>query len=87
MTAHHVGKPMELDVAGFPAVIEYISHLLVALALPTGLPYARDWLNGVPSSALGLHLQDQGVLLLSAVLAWGPTSQYPLHLPRMLWLR
>ena len=30
-----------------------------ALALSTTLPHAGDWLNGVPSAALGLHLQDQ----------------------------
>ena len=31
---------------------------LRALALSSGLPHAGDWLNGVPSFALGLHLQD-----------------------------
>ena len=30
-----------------------------ALANSTGLPHAGDWLNGVPSAALGLHLQDK----------------------------
>ena len=30
-----------------------------ALALSTGLPHACDWLNVVPSSSLGLHLQDR----------------------------
>ena len=30
-----------------------------ALALSTTLPHAGDWLNCVPSSALGLHLQDR----------------------------
>lgn len=30
-----------------------------ALALSTALPHAGDWLNGVPSATLGLHLQDQ----------------------------
>ena len=30
-----------------------------ALALSTALPKAGDWLNVVPSSTLGLHLQDQ----------------------------
>ena len=30
-----------------------------ALALSTSLQHAGDWLNVVPSSALGLHLQDQ----------------------------
>ena len=30
-----------------------------ALALSTALPHAGDWLNGVPSEALGLRLQDR----------------------------
>ena len=30
-----------------------------ALAHSSALPHASDWLNGVPSAALGLHLQDQ----------------------------
>ena len=30
-----------------------------ALVHSSALPHAGDWLNGVPSSALGLHLQDQ----------------------------
>ena len=30
-----------------------------ALALSTSLPHAGDWLNGIPSATLGLHLQDQ----------------------------
>ena len=30
-----------------------------ALALSTALPHAGDWLNVVPSSALGLHLHDR----------------------------
>ena len=30
-----------------------------ALALSTSLPHAGDWLNVVPSSTLGLHLQDK----------------------------
>ena len=30
-----------------------------ALAQSTSLPHAGDWLNGVPSPILGLHLQDQ----------------------------
>ena len=30
-----------------------------ALALSSALPHAGDWLNGIPSSTLGLHLQDQ----------------------------
>ena len=30
-----------------------------ALAHSTALPHAGDWLNGVPSAALGLHLQDR----------------------------
>ena len=29
-----------------------------ALALSTAIPHAGDWLNVVPSRALGLHLQD-----------------------------
>ena len=30
-----------------------------ALVHSSALPHAEDWLNGVPSTALGLHLQDQ----------------------------
>ena len=30
-----------------------------ALALSSSLPHAGDWLNVIPSSALGLHLQDK----------------------------
>ena len=30
-----------------------------ALVLSTSLPHARDWLNVVPTSMLGLHLQDR----------------------------
>ena len=30
-----------------------------ALALSTALPHAGDWLNVIPSSSLGLHLQDR----------------------------
>ena len=30
-----------------------------ALVHSSALPHAGDWLNGVPSTALGLHLQDQ----------------------------
>ena len=30
-----------------------------ALALSSALPHAGDWLNGVPSATLGLHLLDQ----------------------------
>ena len=30
-----------------------------ALALSSALPHAGDWLNGIPSAALGLHLQDR----------------------------
>ena len=30
-----------------------------ALALSTSLPHAGDWLNVIPSSALGLHLHDK----------------------------
>ena len=30
-----------------------------ALALSSALPHAGNWLNGIPSSTLGLHLQDQ----------------------------
>ena len=29
------------------------------LALLSALPHASDWLNGVPSTTLGLHVQDQ----------------------------
>ena len=29
-----------------------------ALALSSALPHAGDWLNGIPTAALGLHLQD-----------------------------
>ena len=32
-----------------------------ALAHSTALSHAGDWLNGVPSAALGLHLQDSAV--------------------------
>ena len=34
-----------------------------ALTLSTSLPHAGDWLNVVPSQALGLHLQDHGFRL------------------------
>ena len=30
-----------------------------ALALSSSLPHAGDWLNGIPSAVLGLHLQDK----------------------------
>ena len=30
-----------------------------ALALSSALPHAGDWLNVIPSSTLGLHLQDR----------------------------
>ena len=30
-----------------------------ALAISTALPHAGDWLNGIPSTALGLHLHDR----------------------------
>ena len=30
-----------------------------ALALSSALPHAGNWLNGIPSSTLDLHLQDQ----------------------------
>ena len=30
-----------------------------ALALSSSLPHAGDWLNAIPSSSLGLHLQDK----------------------------
>ena len=30
-----------------------------ALAVSSALPPAGDWLNGVPSAALGLHLKDK----------------------------
>ena len=30
-----------------------------ALALLSALPHAGDWLNGIPSAMLGLHLQNQ----------------------------
>ena len=30
-----------------------------ALVLSSALPHAGDWLNGIPSSTLGLHLKDQ----------------------------
>ncbi len=37
-----------------------------ALAISTALPHAGDWLNGIPSPALGLYMQDRE---LSALLA------------------
>ena len=50
------------------AIDEAVHHQLLslapstrarALALSTSLPHTGDWLNGVPSATLGLHLQDQ----------------------------
>ena len=35
------------------------SSRLKALALSSAIPYAGDWLNVIPSLALGLHLHDQ----------------------------
>ena len=39
------------------------------MVLSTALPHAGDWLNGVPSADLGLHLHDQESLLQPEVLA------------------
>lgn len=50
------------------AIDEAVHHRLLssapsirarALAHSSALPHAGDWLNGIPSAALGLHLQDQ----------------------------
>ena len=30
-----------------------------ALALLSALPHAGDWINGIPSTTMGLHLQDK----------------------------
>ena len=49
-----------IDEAGFSALVEAASDVRSkALALSTSLPHAGDWLNVVPSPALGLCLLDQ----------------------------
>ena len=69
------------------AIDEALQHQLTAsapsiraraLAMSTALPHAGDWLNGVPSAALG-----QGVPCLSKVLAGSPSTQFSLPLPGM----
>lgn len=66
-------QPEDVDVPGRQrhlslAIDEATHHQLMssapsirarALALSTALPHAGDWLNGVPSAALGLRLQDR----------------------------
>ena len=52
-----------------------------ALALSSSLPHAGDWLNVIPSSSLGLHLQDQEFKCCHALLAGGPLHSNPYPCP------
>ena len=57
-------KQYSLSIAIDEALYRYLlstasSTHAHALALSSALPHAGDWLNGVPSATLGLHLQDQ----------------------------
>ena len=62
-----------IDEASFDYLIESAPGVRSkALALSSALPHAGDWLNVVPSSALGLHLLDQ---------EFRPCLQYWLGLP------
>ena len=62
-----------IDEASFDVLIESSPGVRSkALALSSALPHAGDWLNVVPSSALGLHLLDQ---------EFRPCLQYWLGLP------
>ena len=49
-----------IDAASLDALLASATHpRRKALALSTSIRHAGDWLNVVPSSALGLHLQDR----------------------------
>ena len=52
-----------LSIASDEAVSQHLSTApstcARALVLSSTLPHAGNWLNGVPSATLGLHLQDQ----------------------------
>ena len=62
-----------IDEASFDAVIDSAPDTRSrALALSSAIPHAGDWLNVVPSSALGLHLPDR---------EFRPCLQYWLGLP------
>ena len=50
----------EIDEAIFKSVLDSAPDTRSrALALSTAIPHAGDWLNVIPSPALGLHLHDR----------------------------
>ena len=51
-----------IDLANFSLLLDSASDVL-ALAFSSPIPHAGDWLNVVPSTALSLHLLDQGFRL------------------------
>ena len=57
---HQRALSKEIDVSTFNSLLASASDTRSrALAMSSALPHAGDWLNVVPSPALGLHLQDR----------------------------
>ena len=57
---HQRALSKEIDVSTFNSLLASASNTRSrALAMSSALPHAGDWLNVVPSPALGLHLQDR----------------------------
>ena len=68
---HQRALSKEIDVSTFNSLLASASDTRSrALAMSSALPHAGDWLNVVPSPALGLHLQDRNSGFVWAT-GWG----------------
>ena len=57
---HQRSLSLSIDEASFQRLLSSAPSIRShALALSSSLPHAGDWLNVVPSTSLGLHLQDR----------------------------
>ena len=57
---HQQALSRRIDQAKFESLLESVPDLRSrALALSSALPHAGDWLNAIPSQALGLHIPSK----------------------------
>ena len=58
--SHNATSHTHIDEASFDVVLATAPNLRSrALALSSAIRHSGDWLNVIPSTALGLHLQDR----------------------------